>query len=179
MDKRKVVESLFDPKVIKILRHFINNPGQKYYLREVAKVTKVSPATTYRIIKNMKELELVDEEKIKHLKLYVLNEKNAAPFFELLEDKRSALQEFSEFISSVEGVKLVVLHGKEEKDKASVLIVGLNIVQDSIRQKVVELRQKYAFNLIYLVLDPGQYEQMVSMGLYPGKKVQLFPKTEL
>lgn len=179
MEKKKVVETLFDAKVIRILRLFINNPTQKYYLREVAKITKVPAATTYRIIKTMKGLELLEEEKIKHLKLYVLNEKNASPFMELLEDKRSVLQEFSEFISGVEGVQLAVLHGKEEKDKASVLIVGVNILQDVIRQKVVELRQKYGFNLIYLVLDPEQYEQMVSMGLYPGKKINLFSRNEV
>lgn len=179
MEKRKVVETLFDQKIIRVLRLFINNPTQKYYLREVAKVAKVPAATTYRIIKTMKELELIDEEKIKHLKLYTLNEKNAAPFFELLEDKRSALQEFSDFISGVEGVQLVVLHGKEEKDKASVLIVGINIGNEVIREKVVELRQKYNFNLIYLVLDPSQYDQMVSMGLYPGKKIQLFSRSEM
>jgi DNA-binding MarR family transcriptional regulator len=174
VDKKKVIETLFDPKVIKILRLFINNPQNSYYLREISKLTKVSPATTFRILNTMKALELIKEDKIKHLKIYVLNQENTVIFSELLEDKRSALQEFGEFIRSVAGIELVVLHGKEEKDKASILIVGTQVDQEVIRTKIFELKQKYAFSIIHLVLAPDQYDQMVSMGLYPGKKVVLY-----
>ena len=176
MDKKKVIETLFDKKIIKILRLFINNPDKELYLREISKLTKVSPASTYRILKLLKELELVYEEKTKYLKTYFLNRQNAAMFAELLEDKRSALQEFSDFIKGISGVNMVVLHGNEEKDKASILIVGEDIDKESIRLKVLDIKGKYAFNIIHLILGSEQYNQMLSMGLYPGKKVVLFSR---
>lgn len=176
MDKKKILETLFDPKVIKILKMFINHPVEQYYLREVARITKVPPATTYRILKTMRDLELLNEAKFKHLKTYSLNKENSVMFAELLEDKRSAMVEFTDFVPSVEGIDMVILHGKEEADKASVLIVGRGINQDLIRDKTVGIKEKYKFNIIYLILAPEQYEQMLSMGLYPGKKVMLFSK---
>jgi hypothetical protein len=46
MDKKRIVEALFDKKIIKILRLFINNPDKTYYLREISRITKVPPAST-------------------------------------------------------------------------------------------------------------------------------------
>ncbi|MFT4282814.1 MAG: hypothetical protein ACMXX6_00125 [Candidatus Woesearchaeota archaeon] len=177
MDKKKVVETLFDKKVIKILRLFINNPNNQYYLREISRISKVSPASTHRILSSMKDLNLIKERKEKHLKTYILFKENASIFSELLEDRKSALQEFSSFIKGVSGVLKAIRHGEEQNDKASVLIVGRDIDQELIRQKVFDIKQKFNFNLIFLTLDPDQYIQMESMGLYPGKKEILFEKT--
>ncbi len=174
MDKRKVIEELFDKKVIKILRLFINNSGEEYYLREISRMVKVSPASTHRILASMKTLNIIDERRNKHLKTYVLNKDNAGMFADLLEDKRSAIQEFADFIKDVEGVESCIMHGKEEKDKASILVVGKNIDQEKVRSKTIELKEKYGFNIIFLVLDATQYEQMLQMGLYPGKKTTLY-----
>jgi len=176
VDKKKVLETLFDRKVVKILCLLMNNPDEEFYLREIAKMSKVSPATTYRVLNTMKALELVYEEKNRYLKVYYLNRKNTVMFADLFEDKKSALQEFSEFMSNLLGVHMVILHGSEERDKASILVVGEKIDQDAIRLKAVEIKEKYAFNIIYLVLGQEQYNQMLSMGLYPGKKVVLFSK---
>lgn len=174
MDKKKVVEALFDKKIIKLLRLFINNSERPYYLREISRITKVPLASTHRIIQQLKELELIIEHKDKYLKTYSANVKNLEMFSGLLEDKKSAIKEFSDFISSVEGVNVVILHGEEEKDKASVLVVGEGVDQILIRDKTNELKEKYKFNIIYLIVTQTQYDQMLSMGLYRGRKVVLF-----
>lgn len=174
MNKKKVIETLFDKKVIKILRLFINNPDSEYYLREIARISKVSPASTYRIISSMKDLELLEERRDKHLKTYILNQDNAGMFIDLLGDKKSAIQEFAQFIKDVDGVRSCIMHGKEEKDKASILVVGTDIDQEVIRSQTINIKEKYDFNIIFLVLDPVQYDQMLQMGLYPGKKTVLY-----
>lgn len=176
MDKKKILEGLFDKKLITVLRLFINNGGEQYYLREIEKLTKVPATTVYRILGVMKELELINETKVKHLKTYKLNVDNASFLINLLEDKTSALQEFIDLIKHMDGIEQVVLHGKEEKDKASILIIGDYVDQESLRTKIVEIKEKYDFNIIHLVLSADQYDQMQSMGLYPGKKVNLFKK---
>ncbi|MCF7871466.1 helix-turn-helix domain-containing protein [Candidatus Woesearchaeota archaeon] len=176
MDKKDILESLFDKKMIKVLKLFINNSSDEYYLREIAKLTRVPPATVHRILGTLLKLDLISEIRVKHLKTYRFNPENSAFLIDLLEDKTSAIQEFIQFISGVLGVQMAVLHGKEEKDKASILIMGDDIDKDSIREKIVDIKQKYKFNIIHLVLLPEQYEQMVSMGLYPGQKKILFSK---
>lgn len=174
MDKKQIVETLFDKKIIKILRLFVNNKDKTYYLREIARMTKVPPATAHRIIKQLKDLELIVELKDRYLKTYSANSTNLEMFSNLLEDKKSAIKEFSEFIATVEGVTMAILHGEEEKDKASILVVGENLDQTKIRDKTLDIKEKYKFNIIYLILAPTQYEQMLSMGLYRGRKVILY-----
>ncbi len=152
----------------------MNNPERQYYLREIARVTKVPPASAHRIILQLKELELIIEYKDRYLKTYVANEQNLTIFSSILEDKKSAIQEFADFIKTVEGVDMAIQHGKEERDKVSVLIVGEGINQNLIRDRTNEIKEKYKFNIIYLLLSPIQYDQMASMGLYPGKKIILW-----
>ncbi len=174
MDKKKVIETLFDKKIVKILRLLVNNQGRDFYLREIARTTKVSPATTYRTLKLLKDLELVEEKKNRYLKVYCSNPKNISMFADLLEDKSAALREFTEFISTVVGINQVILHGDEERERASIIIVGTGVNQELINPKVVELKERFNFSIIYMVLSQDQYDQMVSMGLYSGKKAVLF-----
>ncbi|MGV8169348.1 MAG: winged helix-turn-helix domain-containing protein [Candidatus Nanoarchaeia archaeon] len=176
MDKKKILETLFDKKIIKVLRLLINNPDREFYLREISKLTKVSPATTHRILKSLKELDLVQEKKNRYLKLYTANQKNLAMFSELLEDKSAALREFVETIQVVQGVQQIILHGEGDKDKANVIIVGDEAGKEAVNSKVVEIKERFNFTIIYMLLSPEHYEQMSSMGLFSGKKVILFTR---
>lgn len=174
MDKKQIIETLFDKKIIKLLRLFINNTEKKYYLREISRITKVPPASTHRILKQLLSLELIREDKDRYLKTYTAVEENIKLFSNLLEDKKSAIKEFSEFLSTVSGLSTAILHGEEEKDKASILLVGEELDQTLIREKTNEIKDRYKFNIIYLILAPAQYEQMRSMGLYRGRKVIIY-----
>ncbi|MGV8162749.1 MAG: winged helix-turn-helix domain-containing protein [Candidatus Nanoarchaeia archaeon] len=176
MDKKKILETLFDKKIIKVLRLLINNPTKEFYLREISKLTKVSPATTHRILKTLKDLELINEKKNRYLKLYTANQKNLSMFNELFEDKSAALREFVESASNVQGVQQIILHGEGDKDKANVIIVGDEAGKETVNAKVVEIRERFAFSVIYMLLSPEHYEQMSSMGLFSGKKVILFTR---
>ncbi len=174
MDRKKIVETLFDKKVIKILRLFINNPDNRYYLREISRIAKVSPASTYRVLKSMKELELIKEYKDKHLKTYSIDKKNSSLFSHLLEDKTSAVEEFVEAVKDIYGLEKVIKHGEQEKNKINMLLLGKGIDEEKIRKTVVDVKQKYGLTIIFLVLLPDQYEQLLDMGLYPGKKEILY-----
>ncbi len=174
MDKKKIVETLFDKKVIKILRLFINNPDNKYYLREISRTVKVSPASTYRVLKSMKELKLIIEYKDKHLKTYSIDKKNSTLFSHMLEDRLTAVEEFVEAVKDLYGLKKIIKHGEQEKNKVNILLLGENIDEEKIRQSVVDIKQKYGLTIIFLVLSPDQYEQLLNMGLYPGKKETLY-----
>ncbi|MGM5480127.1 MAG: winged helix-turn-helix domain-containing protein [Nanobdellota archaeon] len=175
MSKNKeVLESLISPSTLKILKLFINNDDTKYYLREISKLSKVPPATTYRVLQQLVENDLLIIDQIKRMKLYYLNTENTQFLLELLQDRKSAVTEFVNTVKSFEGVQMVVLHGKEEKNRANVLVIGNNLDSESIKRNAVYMSDKYNFNIILLTLTPDQYNQMSSMGLYPGKKRILF-----
>ncbi len=176
MDKRAVLEGLIDPNLLKIMKIFINGDDQKYYLRELAKKARVSPATTYRVLQLLLKLELVVESKVKKFKFYSMHESNADFLVDILADRKNAVQAFVDAVKSDPALELVVLHGREERSKANLLLIGGDLDQDLIREAALNIRETYGFNIIHLTLDPDQYNQMSSMGLYPGKKIILYGK---
>ncbi|MCA9478514.1 MAG: winged helix-turn-helix transcriptional regulator [Nanoarchaeota archaeon] len=171
---RELLEALISPSTLKILKLFINNEDQRYYLREIAKLTRIPAATTYRVLNHLHDIGLVDVEQIKRFKLYTLNSESSRFLLDILQDRKSAVVEFVNSIQSFDGVQMVVLHGKEEKDKANVLVIGMGLDVESIKRNAVYMSDKFKFNIILLVLSPDQYNQMSSMGLYPGRKKILF-----
>ncbi len=176
MSNKEILEGLIDENILKVLKVFINNPDQKFYLRELAKKARVPPATTYRILRKLLKLDLIVESNVKKFKFYGLHESNADFLVDILADRKNAVQAFVDLIKNDPGISLVVLHGREEKTKANILVIGEDVDQDLVRSAALEVRQKFGFNIIHLTLDPEQYNQMSSMGLYPGKKIILYGK---
>lgn len=175
---REVLQRLLPDSTLKILRLFINNEDQRYYLREIAKLTKVPPASTYRIVQELVDSQLLELESIKRFKLYKLHPDNGRFLVNILQDRKSAVVEFVTSIKAFDGVEMVVLHGAEDKNKANVLVIGNNMDTESIKRNALYISDKYKFNLVLLTLGPEQYNQMSSMGLYPGKKKILWEASE-
>ena len=172
--KREVLETLISPSLLKVLKLFINHEDQKYYLREVSKLTKTPPATTYRILNRLVDSDILTIHRLKKFKLYYLDVESNRFLVDLLQDRKSAVAEFIRSIKEFSGIQLVVLHGKEEKESANIIVIGEKMDEEAIKRNALYMSDKYKFNIILLVLTPDQYNQMSSMGLYPGKKKILF-----
>jgi hypothetical protein len=180
VESEKLLESLFDRKILLIMRFFLNRRGQQFTLKEISKSTKVPLASTYRILIKLLELDILSKNKIKHLKLYTLNQNDKTTYLDsLLEKKKTIIDEFVEAVSKLDGLKEILLYGKEEKDKANVLVIGEGIKPESVREVIVNIKQKYNFTMTHLLLTEDQYTQMAAMNLYPGKKQLLFQKIDL
>lgn len=177
MEPVKILEELFDRKTLVILRYLSANPDKQYYLRELAKATRVPIATVYRIINRLVAMEVVQVTRIKKLKLYQYGQGKEAKFVEqLIEVRRGAVEEFIDLCRPVEGIQQVVLHGKRQKDKANILIIGHQVPTGPLVEATARIKESLGFTIIYLVLTPEQYEQMVDMGLYAGDRQVLLQK---
>lgn len=178
MEPTKLLEQLFDKKKMNVIKQFLAQPDREWTLVELAKSSRVPNATTYRILNKLLNLELIQETKIKHLKTYKLSESNAAKYLgKILETGDSALNAFADLIKQVPGVQQVVTHGKQEKNKANVLIIGEGVDSTMVNGVVSKIQDDFKFTIITLSLAPQQYEQMVSMGLYPGVKRVIYSAT--
>jgi DNA-binding IclR family transcriptional regulator len=80
MESEKLLESLFDKKILNILRLLVKKRDQKFTLQEIAKSTKVPLASCFRILRKLLELEIISMEKTKHLKIYFLNENDKTKY---------------------------------------------------------------------------------------------------
>ena len=115
--------------------------------------------------------------KIKHLKLYALAQNEKTKFLEnIIKEHKTVLDEFIDLIFNLDGIHTVILYGKEEKDKANLLIIGENVDNIIIRDAIVSIKVKHSFTITHLVLTLTQYQQMAAMNLYPGVKTILLEK---
>ncbi len=58
------------------------------------------------------------------------------------------------------------------------LIVGADVSQGEVKRICAEIMEQYEFKISSLTLAPEQYEQMSSMGLYPGVKKTLYKRND-
>lgn len=178
MEPAKLLEELFDKKTLAVLRYLSTNAEKQFYLRELAKATRVPVATVYRIVLRLVALEVIQVTRIKKMKLYSYGIGKEAKFVEqIIEVRRGAVEEFVDLCRSVDGIMQVVLHGKRQKDKANLLIIGEHVAAPALLDAASRVRESLGFNIIYLVLTPHQYDQMVDMGLYAGDRQVLLERS--
>jgi DNA-binding Lrp family transcriptional regulator len=173
----ETLTSLFDNKIIAILAVLVNDSTGGLYLREISKYTKVSDATTYRIIKKLLAANIIQQHKIKKLKLYFFNHNENTDFiYKILKKDVQVLQVFVEEAKKIENIQSILLHGAESSQRANILIIGTNIDTGKIKELSGMIKEKYNFVVSPLILTSEQFEQMSVMGLYSGKEKVLFKK---
>jgi len=178
MSAKNIVEEFFDKKVLSILKLFLFDETGQFYLREVSKKARVPVATTFRIVNKLKDMGIVEETVIKKTKLYSLSHnKDTKILSELLEEKKTVIEEFVEAVSKIDNVQMIVKHGEETKDKINIIVIGNNVDKTLVKKKVGDIKEKYDFNIIEYVLEPGVFNQMSTGGLISGKKVILWEKS--
>jgi DNA-binding MarR family transcriptional regulator len=177
MEPGRILEELFDKKTLAVLRLFASNPERKYYLREIAKATRVPIATVFRIVRKLVEMNVLAEIKLSKFKVYQYSTGKEAKFVEqLIEIRRGAVEEFVEACKPVEGIQQIILHGKRLKEKANLLVIGTNVPAEPLIQATARIKEELGFTIIYLILEPHQYEQMAQMGLYSDERQVLLQR---
>ncbi len=179
MNENEFLRELFDKKLIKILEQFIQNKNKEFYLRELSQLSKVSPASTYRIVKKLSKLGIIDKIKIKRFKFYKLARNQRT---ELLEElfKADPLQEFIERVKSsinkVKGneIRKIILYGEKAENKADLLIIGDIEDKTEIEKAAEEINNKYNFEVVFLTFNEEQFKKMTEMGLYSREKKVLW-----
>lgn len=61
---------LIEPKIRKILQVLLKNRGKLYHLHQISTESKVSPATTFRLVKKLVALGFIDVTPVGKLKIY-------------------------------------------------------------------------------------------------------------
>ena len=177
MERVDILEQLFDDKVLKILRFFYSNETGQFYLREIAKKTGIPVATSFRIINRLAELTIIEPIPIKKFKLYKLGDNEHTRFLgQFIRKEKQALQVFVTRAKAIEGINTLTLQGREEKDRANVILIGTNIDQTKVKELCGAIKAEFNFTITELILAEDQFKQMDSMGLFPGKKMVLYQK---
>jgi DNA-binding IclR family transcriptional regulator len=65
-------DGLIDEKTLRVLRLFLKQPSEFFHINKVSIEAGVPLATTFRIIKSLKEHELIEAQLISKFKIYRL-----------------------------------------------------------------------------------------------------------
>jgi predicted transcriptional regulator len=158
MSNKEILATLFDDKTVRVLDKLLEKKGT-FYLRELAKESDVSLATTYRIVQRLLELGVV--EKKMHDKFVFYSLKANVPLFDelygLLKGKKAdPLESFCEKVAGL-GVSIYTT-------KSNQLFVVGNADSTSIKGALDDLNaggKKYK----HMILKEDQFKQMVELGL--------------
>ncbi|MFH0874302.1 MAG: hypothetical protein V1859_00030 [archaeon] len=177
MESIEVLDELFDSKKIAVIKLFIKDDTKEYYLREVAKLTKTSPATTYRILNKLLKLKILRLIEFKKTKLYILEQNKTTEFLKtVLKIDKRVIESFVDLVKIDPNVTQIILVGKEEENRANLILIGEGINSNEIKRICADTKDKYNFTITTFMLTQEQYEQMIAMGLYPGMKKVLYKR---
>ena len=169
MVKKEVLSNLIDQKKTAILKLLINSKDE-LYLKEISEKSKVSLASTHRILQEFVNQEILERKEWKTSKTYKCKENEKVKFLtELFYEEFDGLSLFVKAVEGIEGIENILLHGTKSKNKANVLIIGNNVNADKIDNICNEIKEK-GFEITFMPLTKEQYNQMVKMGLYSGEK---------
>ncbi len=156
----EILKDLFDEKIIKIINLFIENSEKKYFLTDVANLTKVNITTTFRILNKLAEKGFLRTQIIGKVRFYQLDQnEKTKELMKLLKKDEDPLQKFIETIASHPRSKKVILESKEG-NSAKLLVVGDFLPQERLNKIVQEIKDKYNFKISYVELSENQYAKL-------------------
>ncbi|MBT3813830.1 hypothetical protein HOE37_04875 [Candidatus Woesearchaeota archaeon] len=169
MERGGVIAKLIDSKKAAILGVILNSK-EELYLKEVSDKSNVSITSTFRILKELIELDIINKKEWKTSKVYYCQKNGKVDFLkELFIQTYDGLSDFVKEVVEMEGVENIVLHGTKKKNKANVLVIGNSVDADKIDIICEQIKNK-GFEITFMPLTKEQYTQMVKMGLYSGEK---------
>ncbi|MBT3836132.1 helix-turn-helix domain-containing protein [Candidatus Woesearchaeota archaeon] len=164
-----VLKSLLDHKKAAVLRVVLST-NEEMYLSEIAELSGVSTASTFRILRELVDLEILEKKEWKTSKIYSSLKNPKVDFLKgLFADEYDGLQDFVKAMEDVKGISQIILHGKQKQGKANVLLIGQHIEVGKV-DVVAKAIAKKGFEISYLTLGMNQYTQMAKMGLYSEEK---------
>lgn len=180
MEPQKLLEGLFDRKRMILVKLFLDHPEQEYGIREAARLAKLAPATSYRIIRTLLKMEVVEERRIKKLRLYRMAQNRDTKFLdELLAIKKTAIEEFVELASHVSGVTEITQIGKPSKDRVVMFVIREEAdpaensrVETEIGRIETEIKAKYKFSIHQSTVSHIGFERWMRMNEHMGMTLQ-------
>ena len=169
MVKKEVLANLIDSKKAAIIKVMLNSQ-EELYLKEIAENSQVSITSTFRILQELTEMQVLKRREWKTSKVYSCEKNEKVDFLkELFYEEFDGLSEFVKQVRELSEIQEILLQGAKKKGKANVLLIGENIDVAKIDPVVNSLKEK-GYELSYLTLTKAQYTQMSKMGLYSGEK---------
>ncbi len=172
------LRDLFDERIIEIMTLFMEHPGKKYFLSDVANKTKINVTTTFRILNRLVKKEFIKSSIIGKTRVYELEQnKKTLDLLKLLRNEDDPIQHFIESVSSHPRIKKIILESREKRG-AKLVLVGNFLSKEKIEKKVNEIKNKFNFDIKFAELSPEQYKNLKGFKSYGLEEKVIWSKDE-
>ncbi|HDP73337.1 MAG TPA: hypothetical protein ENN46_00045 [Candidatus Woesearchaeota archaeon] len=176
MKVSEILNDLVDEKIISILKVFVKEPSKNFYLKEISDLSKVSIATTFRLLKFFVEKKYIDEKSYGPQRLFSLSKSQKGKLIaDAMSSRQKPLEVLMGYLSQVSGIIKVYLYGKVTEEAASLIILGDNVSPQAVEQAAKKLFEETGFQVKFMILSESQFEQMSKMGMYADERKQVYP----
>ncbi|MBR9706413.1 helix-turn-helix domain-containing protein [Candidatus Pacearchaeota archaeon] len=166
----EVLKDLFDEKILEIINLFMENPEKRYFLSDVANITKINVTTTFRILNKLVSKGFLRATIVGKVRIYQLekNEKTRE-LIKILKKEGSALDRFVTEVSTHPRIKKIILESKD-KNHAKLILVGDFLPQSKINKTIEDIKSKENFVITFVEINENQYEGLRSFKNYNLEK---------
>ena len=175
----KVLRELFDEKIIKIIRLFLESPNKEFYLTEISNKASVNISTTSRILKNLSQSDFIETTIMGKAKFYQLAKNRKTQILRrfLKKNEVDPVDRFIDKIKEFSRLKKVVLETRN-KDKAKVLIIGEFFPENRLRRICQEIKDQFGFTINFIRISEGQFEGLKEIKNYSLDKKIIWEREE-
>ncbi len=165
-----------------VLAFLLNNPDEKFYVREIANLIRKNPSGVKRELDNLEKMGILFSHKVANLKYFQANK--MSPLFSELKnliDKSLGLPGALKTIVRLAGAKAAFLYGPyadgEDVDSVDLFIIGAS--SNNIGTGLKELGEKFGKKINYDAIDESEYKNRKEKGdvdlekLLSGKRITL------
>lgn len=182
---RDTLKSLFSSSVrADILALLLNNPDEKFYVREISTLIRKNPSGVKRELDNLEKMGILTSKKVANLK-YFQAEKKSSLFSELknLIAKSLGIPGALKTMLKTSGAKLAFIYGpfteNEDAEPVDLFIVGPS---SNNLEGIKDVEEKFKKKLSTTIMDENEYKNKKEISdadlekLLSGEKILLIGK---
>ncbi|MBA3060696.1 MAG: winged helix-turn-helix transcriptional regulator [Nitrospirae bacterium] len=165
-----------------VLALLLNNPDEKFYVREIANLIRKNPSGVKRELDNLEKMGILLSHRVANLRYFQANK--MSPLFSGLKnliDKSLGLPGALKTIVRLAGAKAAFLYGPyaDGEDVGSVDLFIIGASSNNIGTGLKELEEKFSKKINYTVIDESEYKNRKEKGdvdlekLLSGKRITL------
>jgi len=182
---RDTLKGLFSSAIrADVLALLLNNPEEKFYMREIASLLRKNPSGVKRELDSLEKMGILTSKKIANLKYFQADKKS--PFFSELKSliaKSLGVQGALKTLLKTTPAKIAFIHGpyaeSEEAETVNLFVVGpQSFTVDGIK----EVEDKFLKKIDMAVMDENEFKSKREGGdadlekLLSGNKILLMGK---
>lgn len=182
---RDTLKSLFSSSVrADILALLLNNPDEKFYVREIATLIRKNPSGVKRELDNLEKMGILTNKKVANLK-YFQAEKKSPLFSELknLITKSLGIPGALKTLLKTSGAKLAFIYGSftenEDAEPVDLFIVGPS---SNNLESIKDIEEKFKKKISTTIMDENEFKNKKEISdadlekLLSGDKILLIGK---